>query len=170
MEIRYLSGRRREAFVKSYHAKGFDVENSLQLTQENLLFSIKFMRVCHSSEWLMLAKTQKKSTGGDIYSQTIKWSGDVLCIGRISKRKLNTFQEQVYRFQCSIGHHVLQTALSCCHCVILSIMATDVSHVVSSSATVTSCCTLLISNLTPFSVKPFTCPWPHCYLAIKITC
>lgn len=152
MEIRYISGRRREAFVKSYHGKG--------MTRENLLFSIKFMRVCHSSEWLMLAKTQKKSTGGDIYSQTIKWCGDVLCIGRISKRKLNTFQEQVYRSQCSIGHHVLQTALSCCHCVILSIMVTDVSHVVSSSATVTSCCTLLISNLTRFSVKPFTCMSP----------
>lgn len=94
MEVRYISDRRGEVFVKSYHAKGFDVEKGLQLTRENLLSSIKFLRVCHSSEWLMLAKTQKKSIGGDTYSQAIKWCGDVLCIGRISKKNLNTFQEQ----------------------------------------------------------------------------
>lgn len=88
MEVRYISDRRGEAFVKSYHAKGFEVEKGLQLTRENLLSSIKFLRVCHSSEWLMLAKTQKKSIGGDTYSQAIKWCGDVLCIGRISKKKI----------------------------------------------------------------------------------
>lgn len=50
MEIRYISDQKGKPFVQSSAVKGFDVEHSLQLTEEKPRFPTKFLKFCCSTE------------------------------------------------------------------------------------------------------------------------
>lgn len=110
MEIRYISDQKEKPFVQSSAAKGFDVEHSLQLTEEKHSFPPSSWNFAAALKYVKFGR----SPGEEITIPRVKMvSWCVICWQSLQRTQLD---RELADSTCPRRHEVPQTALSGWHC------------------------------------------------------